>query len=81
MKRILYVCNQLCYPSGSKFKTKGGKFEYQIIIPFNLQHQAHDKYKEHWQIEPAFKALKSSGLDIEKTHLTEFEKNLQSNLR
>lgn len=74
LNRIFYVNNCLCYLSGSRVKTKDGKSEYQILISFNKQEQAHTKYKERWQIETAFKALKSSGFDIEKTHLTQIDR-------
>jgi len=46
----------------------------QIIVSFNKPKQAQSVYKERWQIETAFKALKSSGFNIEDTHLTEMER-------
>ena len=45
-----------------------------IIVSFNKPEQAHSLYKERWQIETAFKALKSSGFNIEDTHLTEIDR-------
>jgi hypothetical protein len=74
LDRIFYINDCLCYLSGSRIKAKDGAIEYQIIVSFNKQHQAHQKYKERWQIETAFKALKSSGFDIEKTHLTQIDR-------
>ena len=71
---IVYVNNQLCYLSASKVKNKKGEPELQIIISFNKPEQAESLYKERWQIETAFKALKSSGFNIEDTHLTEIER-------
>ncbi len=71
---IVYVNGQLCYLSASKVKNKKGVPEFQIIVSFNKPEQAQSVYKERWQIETAFKALKSSGFNIEDTHLTEMER-------
>jgi hypothetical protein len=72
--RIVYVNGQLCYLSASKVKNKKGVPEFQIIVSFNKPEQAQSVYKERWQIETAFKALKSSGFNIEDTHLTEMDR-------
>jgi len=72
--RIVYLNNQLCYLSGSKVKDKEGKPELQIVISFNKPEDALNIYKERWQIETAFRALKTSGFNIEDTHLTEIER-------
>ncbi len=68
--RIVYVNNQLCYLSASKVKDRLGNPELQIIASFNKPENALLIYKERWQIESAFKGLKSSGFNIEDTHLT-----------
>lgn len=68
-KRVM-VNNQWCYISGCKLDNG----EFLIIISFSDPNQAQDKYKERWQIEMCFKAMKSSGFDIEKTHLTDLER-------
>jgi hypothetical protein len=71
--RIYRVNRQLCYLSASKVKVKGkeGKPELQIIISYNQPQDAQEVYKDRWQIETAFKGLKSSGFNIEQTHLTD----------
>jgi len=69
--RIFRVNGQLCYLSASKLNGKNGKPELQIIISFNKPEDAQKYYKERWQIETAFKGLKSSGFNIEQTHLTD----------
>jgi len=71
---IYYVNNQMCYLTGSKIKNKEGKPELQIIISFCKPEIAEKIYKERWQIESAFKALKSSGFNIEDTHLQNIER-------
>jgi hypothetical protein len=72
--RIYRVNRQLCYLSASKVKGKDGKPELQIIISFNQPQDAQDVYKDRWQIETAFKGLKSSGFNIEQTHLTDLKR-------
>lgn len=72
--RIVKINNQLCYISGSKVLNKNGVPEFQIIISFNKPEKADELYKQRWQIETAFKALKSSGYNIEDTHLTELDR-------
>jgi len=72
--RIVYVNNQLCYLTASKVSSKEGKPELQIVISFNKPENALEIYKERWQIETAFRALKTSGFNIEDTHLTEIKR-------
>lgn len=72
--RIVYVNNQLCYLSASKVRNKEGKPELQVVVSFNKPENAMEIYKERWQIETAFRALKTSGFNIENTHLTDIER-------
>jgi hypothetical protein len=72
--RIVRVNGQLCYLSGSKVINKKGLPEFQIIVSFNKPDDAQTIYKERWQIETAFKALKTSGFNIEDTHLTDIDR-------
>ena len=72
--RIYRIKGQLCYLSASKVKDKNGRPELQIIISFNQPEKAQDTYKERWQIETAFRGMKSSGFNIENTHLTDLER-------
>jgi hypothetical protein len=73
-QRIVRVGDQLCYLSASKVKNKRGVPELQVIASFNKPDEAQTLYKERWQIESAFKALKTSGFNIEDTHLTELDR-------
>jgi len=73
-KGIVCINGQLCYLSASMVLNKQGKPELQVIVSFNKPDQAQSIYKERWQIETAFKALKSSGFNIEDTHLTDLER-------
>jgi len=72
--RIYRVNGQLCYLAASKVKDKEGKPELQIIISYNQPEIALDSYKKRWQIETAFKGLKSSGFNIENTHLANLDR-------
>ena len=74
LSRIYRVNGQLCYLSASKVKNKKGIPELQIIIAFNKPENAIQIYRDRWQIETAFRALKSSGFNIEDTHLTDLER-------
>jgi hypothetical protein len=74
LHQIYYVNNQLCYLSASKIKNKEGKPELQILISYRKPELSSALYKERWQIETAFRALKSSGFNIEDTHLTDIER-------
>jgi len=73
-EKIVIVNNVLCYISGSMSNDKKGKPELQIIISFNNPQRANTLYKDRWQIETAFKSLKSSGYNLEDTHLTEADR-------
>jgi len=74
LNRIYRVNGQLCYLSASKVKNKQGIPELQIIISFNKPEEAQEAYKERWQVETCFRALKSSGFNIEDTHLTDLNR-------
>ncbi|UBM61385.1 IS4 family transposase [Candidatus Sulfidibacterium hydrothermale] len=67
---IVEVNGQLCYLSGSKLHNG----EYLILVSFTKPEKADDYYKQRWQIEMTFKAMKSSGFDIEKTHLSDIKR-------
>jgi hypothetical protein len=71
IQRIYRINGQLCYISASKVKNQKEIPELQIIISFNKPEEAGQAYKDRWQIETAFRALKSSGFNIEDTHLTD----------
>lgn len=71
---IFYVKGQACYLSGSKIKGHDGKHELQVIISFNKPENAVSSYRQRWQVETLFRSLKSSGFNIEDTHLTDIER-------
>jgi hypothetical protein len=74
LHRIYRVSGQLCYLSSSKVRDKTGIPELQVIIAFNRPEVAQQTYQERWQIETAFRGLKSSGFNMEDTHLTDLKR-------
>ena len=72
--KIVRIGTQLCYLSGCKLDPKNNRSDFLIIISFNKPEQAQINYKDRWQIETCFRAMKSSGFDIEKTHLQETDR-------
>ena len=73
-RKIVRVNGELCYLSASRIINKENVPELQIIVSFNKPDKAQSLYKERWQIESAFKALKSSEFNIEDTHLSDIER-------
>jgi hypothetical protein len=65
--KIVSINGQLCYLSGCRPQ----KGDFLIIVSFNRPQEAQGDYAERWQIEMCSKAMKSSGFDIEGTHLTD----------
>jgi hypothetical protein len=82
LNRIFRIKGQLCYISASKVKDKDGKPELQIIISFNMPQNAQQAYQERWQVvsersrtmETLFRGMKSSGFNIEDTHLRDLDR-------
>jgi len=68
--KIVKINGQLCYLSGSKLNAG----EYLIVISFTKPEESNKYYAQRWQIEMTFKAMKSSGFDIEKTHLQDIKR-------
>lgn len=68
--KIVNVNGQLCYLSGSKL----AGHEYLILVSFNKPENSTEYYTQRWQIEMSFKAMKTSGFDLEKTHLRDSQR-------
>jgi hypothetical protein len=75
--RIVIINDVLCYLSASVIKSKTGQPEYQFLISFKKPENALECYKDRWQIETMFRAMKTSGFNIEKTHLTDVDRVLK----
>lgn len=73
--KLYYLGENLVYLSGCKtVNLTTRKVDYVIIASYNQQDQAMTFYKDRWQIETMFKAMKSSGFNLEDTHLTDLER-------
>lgn len=72
-EKIMKIHGEYCYLSGMK-TIKDGKLDFCIIVSFNKPEQALNNYQQRWQIETLFKGLKSSGFNLEETHLTDLER-------
>ncbi len=71
--RIVKLKGQYVYLSGVK-TVKDGKTDFCIIVSFNKPDQALEYYRERWQIETLFRGLKSSGFNLEDTHVTHLDR-------
>jgi len=71
--RIMVINKEYCYLSGMK-RIKDNKIEFCIIISFNKPEESLEKYVKRWQIETLFKAFKSSGFNLEETHVTQIDR-------
>ena len=71
--RIMVINDEYCYLSGMK-RIKDNKIEFCIIISFNKPEESLEKYTKRWQIETLFKAFKSSGFNLEDTHVTQMDR-------
>jgi len=72
--KIVFLKGNLVYLSGMKIIGKNGKLEFVIIASYYFSYDSLPNYKERWQIETLFKALKTSGFNIEDTHLTDLDR-------
>lgn len=71
--KIVKLKGEYCYLSGMK-TIKNGKVDFCIIISFNKPEESLEYYKKRWQIESMFKGFKSSGFNLEDTHVTHLER-------
>ncbi|MFV0506068.1 MAG: transposase, partial [Bacteroidales bacterium] len=71
---IIRLGNQLCYLSGGKIVERDKGKTFLIIVSFNKPELAQENYEKRWQIETCFRAMKTSGFNIEKTHLNQIDR-------
>ncbi|WP_434979134.1 IS4 family transposase [Daejeonia sp. YH14] len=67
-RHIVSLGEELCYLSATKSVVQG-KVELLVLVSFNKPDEALSYYRERWQIETLFRGMKSSGFNIEDTHL------------
>ena len=62
------------YIAGALLKNSDGVPKLQILICYNKLELAVATYKQRWQIETCFRAMKTAGVNIEDTHLRDIER-------
>ncbi len=72
--KLWLLKGEYVYLAGARMKNSDGEAELQILICYNRPNIAVQTYKKRWQIETCFKAMKSSGFNIEDTHLRDLER-------
>lgn len=73
-RNIIRIGSQLVYLSGVKTVNKEGLIEFVIIATFSFDPQTMTVYKDRWQIETMYKAMKTGGFNLEDTHLTDLNR-------
>lgn len=73
-RKIVKIGNNYVYLSGLRTIGRTNKIEFVIIATYDYSPDALTIYKDRWQIETMFRALKSSGFNFEVTHLTDLER-------
>lgn len=72
--KLYLMKGEYVYLGGARFKNTDGEPELQILICFNRPEDAVATYRDRWQIETLFKAMKSSGFNIEDTHMRDIDR-------
>lgn len=73
-KRCFSQGNTKYYLTGTRVKGKNGQAELVVIASREKTKAALELYRTRWQIETSFKALKSSGFNLEDTRIKEKER-------
>lgn len=68
-KAPVEVYGTTCFLSATRVKAQGGKTELLLVAALGNDCCPFSQYRERWQVETMFKAMKSSGFNINKTHL------------
>jgi hypothetical protein len=71
---IVQLGTQWVYLSGIKAINRDNEIEFVIIATYSYDPQTLTSYKDRWQIETMFRALKTSGFNLEDTHLSDIER-------
>ena len=72
--KLFLMKGEYVYLAGSRIKNSDGVPELQILVCFNRPENGISTYRRRWEIETAFRAMKSSGFNIEDTHLRDMER-------
>ena len=78
LSKPYWVTGRICHLAAYCFINQG-KRDLVIIASFSKTRESINEYAKRWQIESMFRAIKSSGFNIQRTHLSDinrFEKLL-----
>jgi hypothetical protein len=73
-EKIVSFRGRMMFLSGIKSLNSKNEIEFTIIATYKRDFNALNEYRIRWQIETMFKAFKSSGFNLEDTHITEIER-------
>ncbi|MBS9779112.1 MAG: transposase [Moraxellaceae bacterium] len=73
-KKPIFMKGNKNYVIGLRKNTVKGKSDNVILITNMKTNKALTEYKQRWQIECLFKAMKSSGFNIEDTHVKHLDR-------
>ena len=74
LRKIVKIDGAYVFLSGMRIINKENKIEFVIIASYTYNPSALIVYKDRWQIETMFRALKTSGFNLEDTHLTDLDR-------
>lgn len=70
LSRPYWVTGRICYLSALYFINEG-KRDLMIVACFSKTRDSIKEYANRWQIESMFRAIKSSGFNLQRTHLSD----------
>lgn len=72
--KLFLLKGEYVYIAGALLRNSDGVPELQILICYNKPELAIATYKQRWQIETCFRAMKTAGFNIEDTHLRDIDR-------
>ena len=73
-RKPLKINGKRIYLSGMRILNKNREIEYVIVASSNYDKDSLSTYRDRWQTETLFKGLKSSGFNMEDTHVTDLKR-------
>ena len=72
--KIVKINGCWVYLSGLKYLNSDKHIEFLIVASYTKTDEALRFYRQRWQIETMFKAFKTTGFNLEDTHLTDYQR-------
>ncbi|MBK9109259.1 MAG: hypothetical protein IPM92_13065 [Saprospiraceae bacterium] len=67
------VLNVPLFIAGTKKRNKFNNVDNCIVVSYVNDENPLQEYRQQWQIENMFRNMKSSGFDLESTHVTKYD--------